>query len=189
MHKDVATALETLEALYFFTRGVKGESVEHLEKTHAIYSYLVPSGYPKLVANLENDGRLVREHYGAIAPDKLYRELLREARGADGKGVIYISKLRVVVRDLFSRYENSIVRWPHIKLHSFVVFEPKVGFQNGGVRLDGQLFHDAQFMLHKAREIQGSAKSQRELAPAWHRVLHTLLRSLVTALFTFRRGT
>jgi hypothetical protein len=43
--------------------------------------------------------------------------------------VIYISKLRVV-RDLFARYENAIVRWPHIKLHSFVVFDPKVGFQN-----------------------------------------------------------
>src|SRR5579864_9065585 len=130
MHKDVATTLETLEALYFFTQGVKGESAEHLEKIHAIYSYLLPSGYPKLVVDLESDVRLVREHYGAIAPDKFYRELLREARDADGKGVIYISKLRVV-RDLFSRYENSIVRWPHIKLHSFVVFEPKVGFQNG----------------------------------------------------------
>ena len=44
MQKDVATALETLEALYFFTQGMKGESAEHLEKIHAIYSYLLPSG-------------------------------------------------------------------------------------------------------------------------------------------------
>jgi hypothetical protein len=51
--------------------------------------------------------------------------------------------------------------------------------------MDGQLFHDAQFMLYKASAAQGSAKSQRELPPTRHRVLHTLLRSIVTALFTF----
>jgi hypothetical protein len=187
MDKQVATAFETLEALYFFTQGVQGESAAHLEKIVAIYSYLLPSGYPKLVADLENDVRLVREHYGAVVPDAAYRDLLREARDADGKGVIYISKLRVV-RDLFTRYENSIARWPHIKLHSFVVFEPKVGFQNSMFEMDGQLFHDAQFMLYKAREAQGAANSQRELAPTRHRVLHTLLRSIVTALFTFMEG-
>lgn len=92
----------------------------------------------------------------------------REARDAHGKGVIYISKLRVV-RDLFARYENSIVRWPHIKLHSFVVFDPKVGFQNSMFELDGQLFHDAQFILYKAREAKSGAKSQRELSPTRHR--------------------
>jgi hypothetical protein len=181
---EVATALETLEALYYFTQGVKGESAEHLEKIRAIYQYLLPSGYPKLVSDLERDVRLVREHYGAIAPDAFYRELLREGRAANGKGVIYISKLRVI-RDLFSRYENAIVRWPHIKLHSFVVYEPKVGFQNSMFEMDGQLFHDAQFMLYKARAAQGDAKSQRELPPTRHRVLHTLLRNIVTALFTF----
>jgi hypothetical protein len=184
MNEDVATALETLEALYFFTQGVKGESAEHLEKIRGIYSYLLPSGYPKLAADLQGDIKLIREHYGAVAPDEFYRTMLREARAADGKGIIYISKLRVV-RDLFTRYENSIVRWPHIKLHSFVGFEPKVGFQNMMFEMDGQLFHDAQFMLYKARAAQGTAKSQRELPPTRHRMLHTLLRSIVTALFTF----
>jgi len=181
---EVATALETLEALYFFTQGVKDESAAHLEKIRAIYHYLLPLGYPKLVADLESDIRQVREHYGAIAPDEFYRALLREARAADGKGLVYISKLRVA-RDLFSRYEHSIVRWPHIKLHSFVMFEPKVGFQNMMFEIDGQLFHDAQFMLYKAREAHGTATSQRELPRTRHRVLHTLLRSIVSALFTF----
>jgi len=40
----VATALETLEALYYFTQGVRGESAEHLEKIRGIYRYLLPSG-------------------------------------------------------------------------------------------------------------------------------------------------
>jgi hypothetical protein len=184
LKREVETALETLEAFYFFTQGVKDESAEHVEKVRAIHRYLLPSGYPKLLADIHKDIGAIRDHYGALAPDGFYRELLREARAAEGKGLIYISKLRIV-RDLFSRYENSIVRWPHIKLHSFVVFEPKVGFQNMMFEIDGQLFHDAQFMLYKARQAQGTAKSQRELAPTRHRVLHTLLRGVVTALFTF----
>ena len=43
------TALATLEALYFFTQGVKGESAEHLSKIREIQRFLVPSGYPKLL--------------------------------------------------------------------------------------------------------------------------------------------
>jgi len=181
---EVATALETLEALYFFTQGVKDESAAHLEKIRAIYEYLLPSGYPKLVDDLNRDIQGIRDHYGALAPDDFYRSLLREAHDADGKGLVYISKLRLA-RELFSRYENAIVRWPHIKLHSFVIFEPKVGFQNAMFEIDGQLFHDAQFLLYKARAAQGTATSQRELPYTRHRALHTLLRSIVSALFTF----
>jgi hypothetical protein len=184
---EVATALETLEALYYFTQGVQGESAEHLKKIRRIYQYLLPSGYPKLVSDLERDVRLVREHYGAIATDEFFRTLFREGRAAEGKGIIYISKLRIT-RDMFSNYDNAIVRWPHIKLHSFVTFDPKVGFQNSMFELDGQLFHDAQFMLHKARTAQGEATSQCELSPTRHRALHTLLRGIVTALFTFVEG-
>jgi hypothetical protein len=51
--------------------------------------------------------------------------------------------------------------------------------------LDGQLFHDAQFLLQKARQVQGGAAAQRELPAGRHRVLHSLLRPLVTSLFTF----
>jgi hypothetical protein len=60
---------------------VKGESADHLDKIRAIYNYLLPSGYPKLMADLERDARLVREHYGALAPDAfLPRALARGAR-------------------------------------------------------------------------------------------------------------
>jgi hypothetical protein len=183
MVPEVATAYETLEAQYFFTQGVTGESAAHLEKIRGIYQFLLPSGYAKLAEDLERDVRLVREHYGAIATDEFFRALLREAREANGK-LIYISKLRIV-REIFARYENSIVRWPHIKLHASVMFTPTEGFQNMMFELDGQLFHDAQFMLYKARQAQGTATSQRELSPTRQRALHTLLRGIASALFTF----
>jgi hypothetical protein len=127
---------------------------------------------------------MVREHFGALASDEFYREVFREIRAADGKGFAYINKLRIE-RDLFSKYENSVVRWPHIKLHAFVMFDPKTGFDNTMFELDGQLFYDAQLLLEKARLLQGSAKMQRELPLPRHRILHAMLRSVVTALFTF----
>jgi hypothetical protein len=184
LKNEIEEALETLEAFYFFTQGLNKEETEHLERVRWGFGYLLSAGYPKLLADIQKDIAGIRDHYGALAPDGFYRKLLREARAAHRKGLIYISKLRIV-RDLFSRYQNSIVRWPHIKLHSFVVFEPKAGFQNMMFEIDGQLFHDAQFMLYKARQGHGGAKTQRDLVPTRHRVLHTLLRGVVSALFTF----
>jgi hypothetical protein len=184
LEPEIEEALEAMAALYFFTQGLKKDEMEHLDRMRWVLRFLLPAGHPKLLADIQKDIAGIRDHYGALATDEFYRKLLREARAAEGKGLIYISKLRIV-RGLFSRYENSIVRWPHIKLHSFVVFEPKVGFQNAMFEIDGQLFHDAQFMLYKARKAQGEAKTQRDIAPTRHRVLHTLLRGVVTALFTF----
>ena len=181
---EIDEALETLEALYFFTQGLKGEAAAHLDKARAIYGLLLTPGYPKFLADIRRDIAMLREHFGALRPDEFFRTILRESRAAEGKGLVYIGKLRIV-RDIFSRYENSVVRWPHVKLQSFVVYDPQVGFLNQMFELDGQLFHDAQFMLYKARPAQGDAKSQRDLAPGRHRLLHTLLRGVVSALFTF----
>lgn len=181
---EIEQSLETLEALYFLTQGMNEAETEHLERLRWGFTYLLSAGHEKFLADIQNDIDALRNHYGALAPDDFYRRVFREASAADGKGLVYISKLRIV-RDMFSRYENAIVRWPSIKLHSFVVFNPKSGFQNMMFEADGQLFHDAQFLLQKARQVQGAAKTQRELPTARHRTLHTLLRSLVTALFTF----
>ena len=63
--EEVKTALETLEAFYFFTQGVKDQSAEHLERVRAIHRYLLPSGYPKLLADIRKDIRGIRAHYGA----------------------------------------------------------------------------------------------------------------------------
>jgi hypothetical protein len=184
INQQIETAIETLEALYFFTQGLNEEELRHLEKIRAIYGLLLSDGYPQLLVDIERDIAGIRAHYGAIAPDAFFRSTLREARAADGKGVLYLGKLRLV-REIFTKYENAVVRWPHVKLHSFVVYDPQKGFLNQLFELDGQLFHDAQFMLYKARLAQGDAKSQRDLAPGRHRLLHTFLRGVVSALFTF----
>ena len=62
----------------------------------AIYSYLLREGYPKLLADIQRDIAGIREHYGALGADAFYQKLLREGPAADGKGLIYISKLRIV---------------------------------------------------------------------------------------------
>jgi len=183
LKESIDAAIETLEALYFFTQGLDGQAGQHLAEIRAMYRLLISQGYLRFLRELRDNIAAVRIHYGAIAPDQTYRGLLREAREALGK-IVYISKLQME-RELFLHYEKSIVRWRHIKLHAFVVFDPTMGFLNQMFEMDGQLFHDAQFLLHKARTIQGGVRSQRELPQNRHRVLHTTLRALVTTLFTF----
>lgn len=75
-----------------------------------LYGFLLETGYPKFLAELKGDITMLREHFGALAPDEFFRGMLREAREGEGKGLVYIGKLRIV-SDLFSKYENSVVRW------------------------------------------------------------------------------
>ena len=181
---EVATALETLEALYYFTQGVRGESAEHLEKIRGIYRYLLPSGYPKLISDLERDVRLV--HYGADATDEFYRALFREAREADGKGVIYISKLRVL-RGLFSRYHNPIVRWPQINYMHSSSSSRRWDYITACSSWTASYFtmrSSCSTRPVRRRAARSHRANSRDAAPS----LHTLLRSIVTALFTFVEG-
>ena len=71
--QQVDEAIETLEALYFFTQGLKNETAEHVEKVRAIYGYLLEAGYPNFLADLQRDIQMLREHYGAKPPDERQR--------------------------------------------------------------------------------------------------------------------
>ena len=63
LKQEIDEALETLEALYFFTQGLKGEAGIHLEKVRAIYGLLLKQGYPTFLADIRRDVALVKEHY------------------------------------------------------------------------------------------------------------------------------
>jgi len=57
--QHVEIARETIEALYFFTQGLKDESAEHLEKIRTLQQYLLPSSYPKLLIRPSDPGEAV----------------------------------------------------------------------------------------------------------------------------------
>src|SRR5436305_3342071 len=173
LNDQIETSLDTLEALYYFTQGLEGKAGEHIREVRQMYQIIPRTGRRELLDSLKADVELIRDHYGALAPNKFYRDVVAEARKAKS-GLAYISKLRMD-REIFSHYEKSLPRWPHMKSHAFVVFDPQLGQLNQMFEMDGQLFHDAQFLLQKARVVQAGAKAQRDLPPVRHRVLHTLL--------------
>lgn len=183
LNQQIETALDTLEALYFFTQGLDGQAGRDVTDIRRHHWKLPRDSRRKVLASIKSDIKMLRTHYGALAPNHFYKSLLAEARAATN-ALVYIGKLRID-RDLFAHYERALSRWPHVKEHVFVVFDPQKGMLNQLFEMDGQLFHDAQFMLQKARQVQGNAPSQRNLPAARHRLLHSLLRSVVTALFTF----
>jgi hypothetical protein len=183
LNDQIENGLEALEALYYLTQGLAGEGGARLSRARRLLPRLSRTERQQALATLKKDITAVRHHYGALASNQLYKQILANGRTAP-TGLLYISKLLLEQR-LFSRYERAIVRWPHIKLHAFVVFDPQSGWMNQVFELDGQLFHDAQFLLGKARKLHGTVRRQRQLPLARHRVLHSLLRPFVTTLFTF----
>ena len=183
INEDWARELETLKALYYLTQGLAGKTGRHLDQLAAVWARSTRAERQKWVGLIKTDVEQVRGHFGAIAPDSTYRELQREAMAAPS-GRVYINKLRIR-RELFSRYEQSLPRWPHIKDHAFIVFDPEMGQANSVFEMDGQLFHDAQFLLQKIRTLSSGKSKQRYLPYSAHRVLHSLMRQTVMALFTF----
>lgn len=183
LNQQIETALDQLEALYFFTQGLNGQAGRDVSDMRRYHLRLPRDVRRKLLDSLRSDITLLRDHYGALAPNRIYAALLAEARTAKS-GFVYIGKLRIDL-DLFGHYEKAMPRWPHVKDHAFVIFDPNQGNLNQLFEMDGQLFHDAQCVLQKARQVQGTADRQRSLPPNRHRILHSLLRELVMTLFTF----
>jgi hypothetical protein len=183
LNQQIEAALNTLEVLYFFTQGLNGPMGQDVKDVRQHFEKLPRETRKGLLATIKSDIKSLRDHYGALASNHFYEKVYEEIREAKS-GLGYIGKLNID-RLFFSHYEKVLSRWPHVKEHAFVVFDPAAGMLNALFELDGQLFHDAQFLLQKARQVQAGAASQRALPRARHRVLHSLLRPVVTALFTF----
>jgi hypothetical protein len=178
----ILKASDALEALYFLTQGLDGAG-QDAKDVRENYKKLPKKARVELLKVMHTDIHRLREHYGAIASNEYYVSVQAEIRDA-GSAFAYIGKLEVG-RYFFSHYENALARWPHVKDHAFVVFDPQKGMLNQLFEMDGQLFHDSQFLLQKVRNIQGTAASQRELPIARRRIIHSVLRSVVAELFTF----
>ena len=180
--EKILKATDTLEALYFLTQGLDGAG-QDAKNVREHYRKLPKQARRELLNVMNTDIRRLRDHYGALAPNHYYRSVRAEI-GAAQTALAYIGKLDIN-HLFFSHYERALRRWPHIKDHALVVFDPQRGMANQVFEMDGQLFHDAQFLLQKVRNIQDDAKSQRELPSSRHRIIHSVMRAVVTELFTF----
>lgn len=182
MKKKILELLTTLEAIYFLTKALE-VNYERIAMIRERLDSLAAEQKKSLLAELQEEIRQTREHYGAIATDDKYRELLRDARAR--RGYAYLPKLNID-RHLFQHYERVFGRWPHVPLHGVVVFD---GQTNQTLRqvftLEGALFDDLRFFLDRAREARKGIEDFRKRDPKNQKALLAYARAASTTTFHF----
>jgi len=185
MKKRILDALETLEAIYFLTQSLEGEAWKDITKIRAGLDNLPRRSRPDVLRAIGDDIKMLRAHYGALAPNPRFRELLAEARKM--LGYAYMPKI-YIDRKLFRHYEKVFPRWPHIPLHACVIFD---GQTNHSTRqlftLEAALFSDAKILLQSARHAHKGIETIdfRRRGEEDQRALLAYLRSLASVIFHF----
>jgi hypothetical protein len=185
MKKEWFQAVDTLEALYFFTQSLEGQALTDVTRMREHYQALPKRGRAQVFKAILKDISALRDLYGAIAPNRYFRELLSEARAQAEKGYVYVSKMEIDSR-LFRHYEKVFPRWPHVKEHHLVVFDPK---SNRNTRqifpLEGAMYEDAFALLKLAREAHAGVADFRKRADQQQMKLLAYLRSAAVLVFHF----
>jgi hypothetical protein len=115
--------LDILEALYFFLQSVEAND-SRLQRIRETF-VTAPRGIrSNLLSELQNEIKNIRRESGAIAPNRYFLDLLSEFRSKTAEGQVYIPKW-VIEREWFSNYVRLMARWPYMKDHAMVVFDPK----------------------------------------------------------------
>jgi|SRR5208337_393001 len=185
MKKEWYEAVETLEALYFFTQSLEGKALRDITQMRAHYQTLPKGRRAQVLKAIHKDIGSLRDIYGAIATNAYFRELLSEARSEAEEGYVYISKLDIDSR-LFRRYEKVFPRWPHVKEHHLVLFDSKT---NRNIRqifsLEAATYDDACALLKLAREAHAGAADFRARTDQQQMKLLAYLRSTAVLVFHF----
>ena len=183
VNQRMEESLDTLEALYFLTQGLDSKGGRDVADIRAHYRELSESVRRKMLGHVRSDIELLRKHYGALAPNDYYKRLRTEL-GEGNDASAYIGKLRID-SSLFGQYNNALSRRPHVKQHAFVVFHQQKECLTNCSRWTVSYSMMPQFMIQKARNLLGNESSQLKLSASRHRVLHSVFRAIITALFTF----
>ena len=80
LNENILTALESFESLYFFTQSLAGDTKERITQMRNHLDRLPRSDRMQLLREIEQEIEQLRDHYGAIATNKQFRDLLSEAR-------------------------------------------------------------------------------------------------------------
>ena len=127
------------------------------------------------------DLRAIRKHYGAIASNTKYRDVLAQATLSPG--YTYLFK-RFIETKLFRRYEQVFPRWPFMPSHTLVVLDGKTQNPMNTVYLpEAEFYADALYMLKQARSLHKNINDFRQRSAQDQRLLQTHLRAAATATF------
>lgn len=185
MKKEYFQAVETLEALYFFTQSLEGKALVDITKMRAAFNILGKKKRKEVLKAIKDDVTLLRKHYGAIASNKSFRRLLAEARETSARGNVYIPKL-YIDRVLFGNYEKVFPRWPNVPEHGYAIFDPDTNRRIIQIfTLEGAMFDDAEFLLERASAAHKGVEDFRKRSDEEQLTLLIYLRSAIAATFHF----
>lgn len=183
--KEWFQAVDTLEALYFFTQSLEGQALTDVTGMREQYHVLSKGGRAQVFKAILKDIRTLRDLYGAVAPNAYFRELLSEARSQAEKGYVYLSKMDIDSR-LFCHYEKVFPRWPHVKEHHLVVFDSKTKRNLRQIfSLEAATYEDACMHLGLAREAHAGEADFRKRSDHQQMMLLAYLRSTAVLVFHF----
>src|SRR5438445_9365776 len=111
-NQKILDAADTLEALAFMVQDLNANLVSHLELTRNRLLQLSKAQRRDLLKALEEEVRILRRDFGAIASNSWFREMYTDFRSRYQYS--YISKLNINQK-MFRFYDKVFPRWPHMK--------------------------------------------------------------------------
>jgi len=183
MTKELLDALETFEALVFFTQELEGRNQEYLAAVRAQSDNISHTDQSRLLSTVLLEIEALRERFDIIAPDEDFRKLYRDARTQPGYS--YLPKL-YIDRYLCRGFERVFARWPHVPAHALVIYDGKTDRSLKQIfTLEGALFRDVTFLLERASEIQKGVEDFRTRSTDDQFALLSYSRAAVTMTFHF----
>jgi hypothetical protein len=180
----ITASLDILEALYFFLQSVpeNQERLNRIRQTFKLAPKHIRSG---LLEELHNEVKWLRSESGAISSNKDFLDYFREAGTKGVKGHVLIPKWEID-RRWFRKFDRVIARWPFVKDHAMVIYDPQDGsVRNQMFELEGSLFRDAELLLEQARNFHRGVGDFRKRGREDQLMLHTYLHSGATVVFHY----
>jgi hypothetical protein len=177
-------ALDVLDALYFFLQS-RQENSERLNRIREQFGSTPRHIRQNLLEELQGEVAWLRGESGALAPSSEYVKFFAEIRQKGDKGHVLIPKWEID-RRWFSKFGRVIPRWPYVKDHAMVLYDPKDSrVSNQLFELEGALFDDAKVLLEQARRFHRGIDDFRQRKREDQFLLHTYLHSTATVAFHF----
>jgi len=182
LKQRISTALETLEALYFFTQSLEGQASRDISDIRRNIERLPRTAKLSMLDSIERDIRLLRDHYGAIANNLKFRELYARA---NAEKLIYLPK-GWIERFLFASYTLVYSRWPYMTLHAYVPFDGANKKRlNWVFELEANHATDATSHVKQAQSIYSTLNSGAELSREIRQSYRTAVNACVASVFSF----
>lgn len=183
MREELLREIDTLEGLYYLVHALNREGHRHIRDLRDLVTHLPRRSIPNLRKDVRKDiARIRKETRCLLSSQELRLAVKNMTTGADG----YACIPKWYIEDhWFGNYSRAFPRWPHMPLHTLVVFDTNIATESRSATLvpEGMLFEDAGLLWCDASKITADGMDFRSRPAAKQRELQTYLRATATAAY------